>query len=130
MYAADAYRFGDHDPLVIGLDLATPVSPPPVTPPPAVVPKQAQTAPKPPKRIKKRGVTVLVPKGARTSVGLPISAKVKTKGKVKVIRKGGTVKVRTFGKKGWRLVLTRTAPGNETYEPFSARTVYVNGKRR
>ena len=101
-----------------------------MTPPPQVLPKKAQTAPRTPKRIKKNGVTVLVPKGARTSAGLPITAKAKAKGKVKVIRKGGAVKVRTYGKKGWRLVLTRTAPGNETYEPFSARMVYVNGKRR
>lgn len=138
LYSPDAYRFGDHDPLLVGLTLATVVEPPPVEPPPVeppqVLPKQAQTAPKPPKRIKKRGITVLTPKNARTNAGQSIATKVTGKGKgkaFKVIRgKKGKVSVRTFGKKGWRLVLTRTAAGAGTYEPFKQKVVYVNGKRR
>nr|MCU0299600.1 fibronectin type III domain-containing protein [Candidatus Nanopelagicales bacterium] len=98
------------------------------SPAPAVVKvKQSFAAPK---RLKKSGVTVVAAKGARTSAGQPVTTKVKTKGKVKVLRKGGAVKVRSFGKKGWRVTLTQTAPGTDTVEPFSQRVVYVNGKRR
>jgi alpha-tubulin suppressor-like RCC1 family protein len=98
------------------------------SPAPAVVKvKQSFSAPK---RLKKSGVTVVAVKGARTSAGQPVTTKVKTKGKVKVLRKGGAVKVRSFGKKGWRVTLTQTAPGTDTVEPFSQRVVYVNGKRR
>jgi len=89
--------------------------------------KQSVSAPK---RIKKRGITVIVKKGAKTDAGQPVTTKVKTKGKVKLIRKKGAIKVRTFGKKGWRVVVTQTAPGTDTHEPFSQRVVYVNGKRR
>ncbi len=117
-----------------------PVTPtePPVTPtePPVVV-KQVQTAPKPPKRIKKRGVTVLTKKNTRTNAGVRIKTKVAgkaKKGKVRYFRviKGpkGKVSVRTFGKKRWRLVLARSAPATDTFEAYRARTVYVNGKRR
>ncbi len=134
LYQPNAYRFGDHDPLLIGLTLVTAVEPPPVEPPPQVLPKKVQTAPNPPKRIKKRGVTVLTPKNAKTSAGQAIATTVTGKGKgkaFKVIRgKKGKMSVRTFGAKGWRLVLTRSAPGNDTYEPFSQRIVYKNGKRR
>ncbi len=134
LYVPDPYRFGDHDPLLVGVNLVTPVEPPPVEPPPQVLPKKAQTAPKPPKRIKKRGLTVLTPKNAKTSAGQPIATKVSGKGKGKafqVVRgKKGKVSVRTFGKNRWRLVLTRTAAGNDLFEPFSQRTVYKNGKRR
>jgi hypothetical protein len=95
---------------------------------PAVVKtKQSFAAPK---RLKKSGVTVIARKGAKTSAGQPVTTRVKTKGKVKLIRKGGAVKVRSFGKKGWRVTLTQTAPGTDTVEPFSQRLVYVNGKRR
>ncbi len=117
-----------------------PVTPtePPVTPtePPVVV-KQVQTARKPPKRIKKRGVTVLTKKNTRTNAGVRIKTKVAgkaKKGKVRYFRviKGpkGKVSVRTFGRKRWRLVLTRSAPATDRFEAYRARTVYVNGKRR
>lgn len=112
---------------------------PVVTPPPSptqtpavdpqVVAKAAQSF-SAPKKLKKRGVTVLTAKGAKTSAGLPVTTTVETKGKVKVIRKKGAVKVRAFGKKGWRVIVTQTAPGTDTHEPFSQRVVYVNGKRR
>ena len=38
--------------------------------------------------------------------------------------------VRTFGKKGWKLTLVQSAPATETYNAYSLRTVYKNGKRR
>ena len=94
----------------------------------AVVPKARQSFAVP-KRIKKRGVTVLVKKRAKTSAGAWVKTTVKTKGKVKVIRKKGGVKVRTFGKKPRRVVLTQTAPGTATHEPFSQKVVYKKGKR-
>lgn len=110
---------GDSAPATVTVKTA----PPPPTPPAAVVAKSKQsfTAPK---KLKKRGVTVVVPKGAKTSAGVPVTAKVKTKGKLKVIRKGGAVKVRTFGEKGWRVTVTLTAPGTDTHEPFSQKVVY------
>lgn len=83
-----------------------------------------------PKRINKRGITVIVRKGAKTDAGQPVTTKAKAKGKVKVIRKKGAIKVRTFGKKGWRVVVTQTAPGTDTHEPLRQRVVYVNGNPR
>ena len=80
-----------------------------------------------PKKLKKSGVTVVVKKGAKTSAGQPVTTKVKAKGMVKVIRQGGAVKVRTFGKNRWRVTVTLTAPGTATHEPFSQKVVY---KRR
>jgi hypothetical protein len=140
LYEPNAYRSADHDPVLVGLDTSVvpPVEPPtqPPTQPPATT-KQQQSGPTAPKRIKKRGVTVLTKKNARTSAGLPVSTKVSGKAKKGKIRlftvikgKRGKVSVRTFGKKGWRLVLTRTAAGNDVYAPWRQRTVYVNGKRR
>ncbi len=102
-----------------------PVVTPPATQPP-VVAKSAQSFAAP-KKLKKRGVTVLAGKGAKTSAGVPVTTTVKIKGKVKVIRKGGAVKVRTFGKGGWRVTVTQTAAGTETHEPFSQRLVYKRG---
>lgn len=95
----------------------------------AVVPKAIQTF-KAPKKLKKRGVTLLAKKGARTSAGVRVTTKVRTKGKVRVIRKKGAVKVRSFGKKRWRVTVTQTAPGTATHEAFRQKVVYVNGKRR
>ena len=94
----------------------------------AVVPKARQSFALP-KRIKKRGVTVLVKKRAKTSAGARVKTTVKIKGKVKVIRKKGGVKVRTFGKKPRRVVLTQSAPGTDTHEPFRQKVTYKNGKR-
>lgn len=94
----------------------------------AVTPLGVQKV-KVPKRVKKRGVTVIVKKGAKTSAGVPVTAKVKAKGKVKVLRKGGAVVVKPLGKK-WRVSVTLTAAGTQTHEPFGQRVVYVNGKRR
>jgi len=82
-----------------------------------------------PKKLKKRGTTVVVRKGAMTSAGLPVTTTVKTNGKVKVIRKGGVIKVKPLGKK-WRVTVTLIAPGTDTHEPFSQKVVYKNGKRR
>ncbi len=104
---------------------------PRATPPPV---KQTQVGPKPPKRIKKRGVTVLTKKNARTNAGLRVVTKVtgKAKGKAfKVIKgKQGKVSVRTFGKKRWKLTLVQSAPVTDTYNAYRLRAVYVNGKRR
>ncbi|TXH30411.1 MAG: hypothetical protein E6Q91_05285 [Actinobacteria bacterium] len=94
----------------------------------AVTPLGVQKV-KTPKRVKKRGVTVILKKGARTSAGVPVATKVKAKGKVKVIRKGGAVTVKPLGKK-WRVTVTLSAPGTDTHEPFSQKVVYKNGKRR
>ncbi len=95
--------------------------------PPVAKSKQSFSAPK---RIKNRGVTVIVKKAAKTDAGQPVTTKVTKKGKVKVIRKKGAIKLRTFGKKGWRVTVTHAAPGTDTHEPFSQRVVYVNGRRR
>ena len=108
--------------------VVSPVDDPPVETSPAVVKgKQSFSVPK---KLKKRGVTVVAVKGAKTSAGQPVTTTVKTKGKVKVIRKGGAVKIRGLGAKKWRVTVTQTAPGTETAEAFSQRVVYVNGKRR
>jgi hypothetical protein len=143
LYEANAYRSSDHDPVLVGLDTSVapppveppPVEPPPVTPPPSV--KQTQVGPKPPMRIKKRGVTVLTKKNALTNAGLRVTTKVTGKAKkgktvfFKVIKgKQGKVSVRTFGKKGWKLTLVQSAPATDTYNAYSLRTVYKNGKRR
>ncbi len=102
-----------------------PVVTPPATQPPVVAKSvQSFTAPK---KLKRRGVTLLAGKGAKTSAGVPVTTTVKVKGNVKVIRKGGAVKVKTFGKKGWKVTVTLTAPGTETHEPFRQKVVY---KRR
>ena len=110
----------------VGSVVATPGAVP-VDPPVIIKVKQSFPVPK---KLKKRGVTVVAVKGAKTSAGQPVTTTVKTKGKVKVIRKGGAVKIRSFGAKKWRVTVTQTAPGTETAEPLSQRTVYVNGKRR
>jgi len=47
----------------------------------------------------------------------------------KVVRKGGAVKVKPLGKK-WRVTVTLSAPGTDTYEPFSQKVVHKNGNRR
>jgi hypothetical protein len=156
LYAEDAYRFGDHDPLVVGLDLSPgeppaqpPEQPPVVTPPvesPPVSPsseprpvtpvKQAQTLADAPSRIKPRGLTTLAPRGLRTSAGQPVTSKVtgkKYKGAVRlftVIRSKGALKVRTYGAKGIRLKLVQAAAGTDVFEPFARTSVYVNGRRR
>ncbi len=164
LYEPNAYRSSDHDAVVIGLGAIEP-TPGPTEPTPGVteptppaVAKKTQTAPKPPKRIKKRGVTVLTKKNARTNAGLRLATKVTvksksgkvvtskkrkivtyrlkkgSKGKVLVLRliKGpkGKVSVRTFGRKGWRLVLVQSAPATTEYTPYRLRSVYVNRKRR
>ena len=104
----------------------------PRTMPPPV--KQTQVGPKPPKRIKQRGVTVLTKKNARTNAGLRVVTKVTGKGKGKaftVIKaRLGKVSVRTFGKKHWKLTLVQSAPSTDAYNAYLLRTVYVNGKRR
>ena len=101
------------------------VNPPPADAPVVVKGAQSFTTPR---KVKKRGVTVIVPKGGKTSAGLPVTASVKAKGKVKVIRKGGAVSVKPRGKK-WRVTVTLSAPGSEITEPFSQKVVYKNGKR-
>ena len=98
------------------------------TGPAAVIAKSKQSFTTP-RKVKKRGTTVIIKKGAKTSAGVPVATKVKAKGKVKVLRKGGAVTVKPLGKK-WRVTVTLTAPGTETHEPFSQRIVYKNGKRR
>ena len=102
------------------------VNPPPADAPVVVKGAQSFTTPR---KVKKRGTTVIIKKGAKTSAGVPVATKVKAKGKVKVLRKGGAVKVKPLGKK-WRVTVTLTAPGTETHEPFSQRIVYKNGTRR
>ena len=98
------------------------------TGPAAVIAKSKQSFTTP-KKVKKRGTTVIVKKGAKTSAGVPVTTTVKAKGKVKVLRKGGAVTVKPLGKK-WRVAVTLNAPGTDTHEPFSQRIVYKNGKRR
>ena len=111
----------------VGSVLATPGTVPVVDPPEIIKVKQTFAVPK---KLKKRGVTVIAAKGAKTSAGVPVTTTVKTRGKVKVIRKGGAVKIRGLGAKKWRVTVTQTAPGSETAEPLRQRVVYVNGKRR
>jgi len=116
----------------------TPIATPlPTAVPPVTPAKKKQTGPVPPKRIKRRGVTVLTRKNAKTSAGLRIKTKVKGKAKrgkkaiFKIIRgKKGKVSARTFGKKRWRLVLVQSAPATDTFNAYRLRTVYVNRKRR
>ncbi len=164
IFEPNAYRSSDHDAVVIGLGTSEPTpgptepTPGPTEPPPPAVTKKTQTAPKPPKRIKKRAVTVLTKKNARTNAGLRLATKVKVtskRGKVVTSKKGkvvtyrlrkgskdkvlvlrlikgskGKVSVRTFGRKGWRLVLVQSAPATDTFDAYRLRTVYVNGRRR
>lgn len=140
LYAADPYRFGDHDPLVIGIDPPAPppdVSPSPTpTTTPTPTAKQPQTVALPPKRIKRRGLTVLAPRGLRTSAGQPVTSLVKGKQRkatvrlFRVVRSKGALKVRTYGAKSVRLRLVQTAPSIEGFEPFARTTLYVKGRRK
>ena len=147
LYAADVFRFGDHDPLVIGINL--PAVPPDVTPPPPtpdplptdplpttpVPAKQPQTVASPPSRLKRRGLTVLAPSGLRTSAGQRVTSAVRGKQRkggvrlFRVVQAKGTLKVRTYGRDGVRLRLLQTAPGTDMFQPWSRTSTYVNGKR-
>lgn len=106
------------------------------TPPvPQTSPKSQQRFPTKAK-IKKRGVTVLVAAPARTSAGVLVrsrvtgTAKKGTKRFFSVHRSGDALKVRTYGRTGWRLVLTQRAAGTDTALPLLQKIVYVNGRRQ
>lgn len=148
LYAPDAYGFGDHDPLIVGIDRPS-ISPPPDTPGPTptvtpgptptgtpTVTKQSQTVPLPPRRIKRRGLTVLARSGLRTSAGQPVTSVVRGKQRkagvrlFRVVHSKGALKVRTYGVKGVRLRLVQSAAGTETFVAFNRTIRYVNGKRR
>ena len=143
LYEPNAFRSSDHDPLIVGLVwpvVEPPVTPdPPVTPTPVVTPapvKSAQSLRPLPKRIKKRGLTVLAPADLRTSAGQPVTTVVTgkaRKGKVRYFRivkgKDGKVSVRTFGRVVPRLVVVRTATGTDAVEAYRSTTVFRTGLR-
>lgn len=88
-----------------------------------------------PAKLKKRGTTVLIPKALRSSAGIVVTSTVTGKAKKGKTRyftliKGGQAElsIRTFGHKGWWLVITQSASGSG-YIPFSQRIFYVDGKR-
>ncbi len=121
-------------------------SPPPVSPgaggDPTATALQQQTSPQSsalPARIKRKGLTVIVPAAAATNAGQPISATVKATPKRtpkgtkthKVIRKkSGKVAIRTYGYKKLRVEVSLSAPATTGYAPYAVRATYVKGKRR
>lgn len=97
---------------------------------------QSATAPA---RIKRKGLTVILPGNARTSAGQPISAKVTATPKrspkgmktAKVIRKkSGKVAIRTYGYKKLRVTVTLSAPATTGYSAYAVQATYYKGKRR
>lgn len=94
----------------------------------------------PPKRIKKRGLTMIAGPNHTTNAGQPISTEVRTLLRrvaslnevdyYRVIRgPQGEVYVRTFGHR-LRLVVLQSAPATGEYRAYAKRTVYIHGKRR
>lgn len=97
--------------------------------------------PKPPKRLKRVGTTVItMPKAhtnakqrVRTTVrGGPLKAS--ATGQVRyftVVRgKKGKVAIRTYGYKNLKITVTQRAPATSGYLRFKRDTVYLNGKRQ
>lgn len=125
---------------------ANPAPTPTPTPSPSPTPvkkkaqKPANSKGIPPKRIKKRGVTVIQGKNALTNAGQRIRARVfgrpmaaSAAGETRyltVIRgPKGKVSVRTYGKR-LRIVVRQSAPATDEYRRYARTTLYVNGKRR
>ena len=127
--------------LVSGVGFQAPTAPP-VAPPPSESPRIKQTVDlRPPKRIKKRGLTVLTPAGLRTNAGQ--SLKTRVRGRVigsvaagdlrtfSVVRgPRGKVSVRTFGRDDLRLVVRYAAPATKRYTAYRKTVAYVRGTRR
>lgn len=117
-------------------------SQPPVEPSPQPIPTttpaadQPQTlAWQPPAKVKRRGTTLLAPADLRSSAGMVVTSTVTgkaKKGKTRYFKliKGnqGELSIRTFGRKGWWLVINQSAAGTG-YIPFSRRIFYVDGRR-
>lgn len=111
----------------------------PVTPTPSPTPVvRKEQAPRdrkgvPPKRIRKKGLTVVVGSNARTTADQRISTQVKVKakkGRYRVLTgRGGKLRIRTFGKPLKRVTLVQRAPETSTYLPYERTTVYRKGKR-
>ena len=104
--------------------------------------KKKQTlTPKPPKRLKRVGTTVITRPKARTNAqqrvrttvrGGPMKAS--ATGQVRyfsVLRaKSGKVAIRTYGRKDLKITVTQRAPATSGYLRFKRDTVYVNGERQ
>ncbi len=92
-----------------------------------------------PARIKRQGLTVIVPAKAATNAGQPIRASVKATPKRspkgskthKVIKKkSGKVAIRTYGYKKLRVKVTLSAPATTGYTAYAVQATYYKGKRR
>lgn len=123
------------------------VSPPPTTPAPSPEPtsttgtRRTQTLkPSLPRRIKRDGVTVITPAGARTNAGLRPRTRVKgwprrasAAGDVRyfVVLRGnkGRVAIKTFGYPHLKFEVTQRAPSTAEYRAFLREAAYVNGHR-
>jgi len=123
--------------------MTTPLpSEPPAEPSPQPIPTAGPAADKlqtltwqAPAKLKKRGTTLLIPQALRSSAGIAVTSTVTgkaKKGKTRYFRliKGSQAElsIRTFGHKGWWLVITQSAAGIG-YIPFSQRIFYVDGRR-
>ncbi len=115
----------------------------PGTMPPAGLKRQkpANSAAKPPKRIKTSGLTVIAGKNPRTNAGQRVRTRVDGRpirptasGEVryfKVVRgPKGKVSVRTYGYPGLRIVVRQTAPSTTGYKRYKRTSVYLDGRRR
>lgn len=113
---------------------ATPTAPVTPTPEPTPTPSGKLTQKPltarglPPAAIKRKGVTRLTGRNARTNAGQLMTTTVKVRPKVakyKVVRgPKGKVSLRTFGRVKLKVVLVHSAPATDTYLPYKKRTVY------
>jgi hypothetical protein len=92
-----------------------------------------------PARIKRKGLTVIVPAKASTNAGQPIRTTVKatpkrspkgTKTHRVITKKSGKVAIRTFGYKKLRVKITLSAPAITGYSAYAVQATYYKGKRR
>lgn len=114
------------------------------TPTPTPTPDKLQQKPtkraKLPKRLVKRGKTVLAPSKPLTNAGQRLKTRVRciaarpaASGEVRFCRvrryANGKVVVRTYGAPLPKVIVIQTAPGTDTYERYRNRTVYKKGRR-
>lgn len=94
----------------------------------------------PPKRIRKRGLTLITGANPVTNAGQPITTEIRPLMRwvaslnevehYRVLRGAdGQVVLRTYGQR-LRLVILQSAPATAEYKAYAKRTVYINGKRR
>ena len=125
-------------PAVAADDAGMPVPAPPA--PTQLAQVMADPLAGPPKRIKKRGLTMIAGPNLTTNAGQPITTHVRT-----LLRRvaslnevdyyrvipgpQGEVYLRTYGHR-LRLVVLQSAPATGEYRAYTKRTVYIHGKRR